>query len=532
MGIITSLVSSFGAGFFAPIGALCVLPLYPGFLAYLAGQTQNENQNRSILNMGLMVTVGVVVSMTLFGLIFTQFLQESLTRAIGIVSPIAFGVLALVSILLIMNFDLGKLFPRIQSPTTKNPYLTSFLFGLFFGAIVLPCNPASLVVLFALSTSTISFLTNFLNFVLFGLGMAFPLLLFAIISSAKSGEVIGFLVKHKKVINVTAGLIMLFISLYYLIFVFNIFGFLNNQNEFNEQTQAIEINREIKVTQNGVKYLVDPDKIVSGGPPKDGIPSIDNPKFVSTEEADEWIGDDELVLAMIYQNEKRVYPLQIMVWHEIVNDYVANNPIAVTYCPLCGSGIAYERIIMGEEVEFGTSGKLYNSNLVMYDRKTDSYWTQIDGLAIVGELTGLELKPISVDTVVWRDWKVAHPDSMILSQDTGFDRLYGEDPYGNYYENSFLFFPVENESDRIHAKTVVFGIEIDNVFKAYKEDDLKKLGSILDNINGVDIKIERSKEGIVKITNLNTGKEIVKERDFWFAWYAFHPSTELFQLTK
>ncbi|KKK46955.1 hypothetical protein LCGC14_3160060 [marine sediment metagenome] len=99
---------------------------------------------------------------------------------------------------------------------------------------------------------------------------------------------------------------------------------------------------------------------------------------------------------------------------------------------MCGSGIAYEGKINGEEVEFGTSGKLYNSNLVMYDRKTDSYWTQIDGLAIVGELTGTRLTPISIDTVVWQDWKEAHSDSEVLSQDTGFRRAYGTDPYGNY----------------------------------------------------------------------------------------------------
>jgi hypothetical protein len=172
-----------------------------------------------------------------------------------------------------------------------------------------------------------------------------------------------------------------------------------------EEITQMEQEMGIKLTERGVKYIVDPDKIVSGGPPKDGIPSIDNPKYVTVEEADEWIQDNELVLAIIYKDVKRVYPLQIMVWHEIVNDNIAGDPVLITYCPLCGSGIAYERKINGEEVEFGTSGKLYNSNLVMYDRKTNSYWTQIDGLAIVGELTGMKLTPISLDTVVWRDWK-------------------------------------------------------------------------------------------------------------------------------
>ena len=278
--------------------------------------------------------------------------------------------------------------------------------------------------------------------------------------------------------------------------------------------------------------LVDPSKILSGGVPKDGIPSIDKPKFVSLAEADQWIADNELVLALLYKGEERVYPLQIMVFHEIVNDTVAGDPLLITYCPLCGSGIAYQRQINGEEIEFGVSGKLYNSNLVMYDRKTETYWTQIDGLAIVGELVGQQLTAVSIDTVVWRDWKKEHPDSLVLSQDTGFRRSYGQDPYGSYYEDSFLLFPVENEDNRIHAKTVIFGIEVNGVYKAYKEDNLKQVGRIEDKVNGVAIVVERDAAGVVKITNKKTGQEIVKERDFWFAWYAFHPETEVYTPSK
>ncbi len=294
------------------------------------------------------------------------------------------------------------------------------------------------------------------------------------------------------------------------------------------EIEAMEKEMGIKMTERGVKYIVDPNKILSGGPPKDGIPSIDNPKYVSLSEADEWIADNELVLSIIYKGVKRVYPLQIMVWHEIVNDEIAGDPLLITYCPLCGSGIAFERTLNGEEIEFGTSGKLYNSNLVMYDRKTNSYWTQIGGQAIVGELTGMKLVPVSIETVVWRDWKKVHPDSEVLSQDTGYIRAYGRDPYGSYYEDSNLFFPVEQSDDRIHPKTVIFGIEVDGVFKAYREDDLKDAGEIDDIVGGVSVKVQRDDAGLVKITNQDSGAEIVKERDFWFAWYAFHPETELY----
>jgi hypothetical protein len=312
-----------------------------------------------------------------------------------------------------------------------------------------------------------------------------------------------------------------------------------NDNLFKEE--PLTLDGEIKIGDDGVKYLIPPNKIRSGGPPKGGIgldkgiPALDkkNIKFISVQEADNWIDDNELVLALVYGGVKRVYPLQILVWHEIANDVVAGVPIVITYCPLCGSGIAYERTIKvrGENkvARFGTSGKLFNSNLIMYDDLTDTYWQQIDGKAIVGELTGEELVEISIDTVVWRDWKKAHPNSEILSQDTGMSRAYGKDPYGNYYENTFLIFPVENEDNRIHPKTIIFGIELNGKYKAYKEDDLKAVGVIDDNFNGVKIRVKRDEAGIVTIENKDSKEEIVKERDMWFAWYAFHPETELYK---
>jgi hypothetical protein len=302
------------------------------------------------------------------------------------------------------------------------------------------------------------------------------------------------------------------------------------QTESRQSSEQSE--SEYPRTADGRKYIVNPSKIRSGGPPQDGIPSIDNPKFVSVSEADGWIADDELVLAIIHKGVKRVYPFQILVWHEIVNDTIAGDPILVTYCPLCGSGIAYERVLDGEPVEFGTTGRLYNSNLVMYDRKTDTWWTQIGGRAIVGERTGEELEGISIDTVIWGEWKTAHPDSQVLSRDTGYSRRYGNDPYGSYYESTYLMFPVENDDNRIHPKTVIFGIEVGGEYKAYREDDVKEEAPFTDTIGGTKVEVNRDDAGIVTFTNLDTGEEIVKERDFWFAWYAFHPSTTVYGLER
>ena len=295
------------------------------------------------------------------------------------------------------------------------------------------------------------------------------------------------------------------------------------------KVQTDNVQSDIRVTKDGVRYLVPPDKIVGGGPAKDGIPSIDHPKFVSVEEASKWLGDDELVLAMTHKGVERVYPLQILVWHEIVNDMIAGDPVLITYCPLCGSGIAYKRSIGGEAVEFGTSGKLYNSNLVMYDRKTDTYWSQIGGLAILGDLTGERLIPLPIDTVIWGDWKAAHPESAVLSRDTGYNRNYGHDPYGSYYEDDSIWFPVQARDDRLHPKTVIFGIGVNDAYKAYRESDLVAQGTIDDTVGGIAIRIERDPVGIVSVISIESGEEIVKEREFWFAWYAFHPDTLLYE---
>ena len=228
---ILNLWFSFLAGLFAPLGAVCVLPLYPGFLAYLASQVKNETtglsegtNQKTILVFSFIIALGIILSMFLFGLVFTFFLQASLTKAIGIISPIAFGILGVISLLLIFNVDFSRFMPKLHAPVKKNPYWSSLIFGLFFGAIVLPCNPASLAVLFAISTSVTTFLINLANFVVFGVGMALPLIVLAIISGAKGGLLINYLSEHKRSINLVAGVIMLLISLYYLIFVFKIFG--------------------------------------------------------------------------------------------------------------------------------------------------------------------------------------------------------------------------------------------------------------------------------------------------------------------
>ena len=187
--------------------------------------------------------------------------------------------------------------------------------------------------------------------------------------------------------------------------------------------------------------LIDPGELLSGGPPPDGIPPVDHPKFLAPADVT-FLTPQEPVIAVEVDGIAKAYPIRILMWHEIVNDDFGGTPVVVTYCPLCNTGIAYLRPkIDGELLDFGTSGKLYHSNLVMYDRQTDSFWPQAIGQAVIGPLTGTQLKFVPARILSWADWQSAYPDGLVLSTDTGFDRDYGSNPYAGYdgTERPFLF---------------------------------------------------------------------------------------------
>ncbi len=223
---IVDFIASFVLGLLTPLTAVCVLPLYPAFLAYLSNQfSQNDKNNRKHYALfGFIIILGVILFMFLLGLIFTTILQKSLTNVIGIVSPIAFIILAVISIFLIFDIDMGRLIPKIKTPASKNPLLGALFYGFFFGAIVVPCNPAFIGAFFARAFLIQNFFSNILNFLLFGLGLGFPLLIFSLISQKWSQKIIYFVTKHKRKINLFAGIIMLIISVYYLFFVFDVFS--------------------------------------------------------------------------------------------------------------------------------------------------------------------------------------------------------------------------------------------------------------------------------------------------------------------
>lgn len=247
---------------------------------------------------------------------------------------------------------------------------------------------------------------------------------------------------------------------------------------------GLDMHRDRTVPDGAPAPLVDFDEIRSGGPPPDGIPPIDDPTFVDVDEVD-FLADQEPVLALEIDGDARAYPVQIMTWHEIVNDTVGGVPVAVSYCPLCNSAVAYDRRVDERVLDFGTSGLLYNSALVMYDRQTETLWSHFTGEGVIGELTGSDLDVFPLATVSWQTFRDANPDGVVLSRDTGFSRDYGRNPYPGYDDVDGVPFLFQGEVDgRYTALTRIVGIEDGDDAVGIPLADLREVQVITGSIGG------------------------------------------------
>lgn len=235
--------------------------------------------------------------------------------------------------------------------------------------------------------------------------------------------------------------------------------------------------------------LVDLDRILSGGPPPDGIPPIDNPVFQTASTVD-WLRCNEPVLSLSVNGETRAYPVQIMTWHELVNDTFGSVPVTVSYCPLCNSALAYRRDLEDRVVTFGTSGRLYNSSLVMYDRETESLWTHFDGTAVAGELVGTKLELLPMQTLSWESFLEANPDGLVLSRETGFSRSYGQNPYPGYDDVTTSPFLFDGEADpRLAAKERVVAIRRAGDSVAVVLEHLAEQGVVETEVGGDELTV-------------------------------------------
>lgn len=325
------------------------------------------------------------------------------------------------------------------------------------------------------------------------------------------------------------------------------------------------------------EWLIPASEVRDGGPGKDGIPSVDSPVFVSISEAETFLDEEDLVVGMRQGNTIRAYPHIILDWHEIVNDNIDEEFFSLIYCPLTGSATAWNREHEGKLSSFGVSGLLYNTNIIPYDRETDSNWSQMRLECVNGKRSGESPESYQVIETSWATWKAMYPNSDILSTATGFNRSYGSYPYGGYRTNAQLIFPVETLDDRLHAKDRALAVIVDEQAKGYPISsfetgidesisviqetfagkELLIVGSAAKNIaaayqrtlpNGTLLSFEavdrggaailKDQEGTewdmfgVGLSGPRQGERLPRVESFtayWFAWGTFYPNLDLYE---
>ena len=318
-----------------------------------------------------------------------------------------------------------------------------------------------------------------------------------------------------------------------------------------------------------VSWLIPQDEVIDSGVGMDGIPSVDNPQFSLESEVNKAF-DDDLVIGIEFNGELRAYPVPMMDWHEVVNDDVNGLKVAITYCPLTGTAIGWERQLNKNVVTtFGVSGFLYNTNLMPYDRRTNSLWSQQRLECVNGPFIGNKPKTYHLMETTFATWKKSFPGSKVMNANTGFDRRYSFYPYGNYrQDNDQFFFPIGREDNRIPNKERVLGVFIGEITKAYRFNESQDGTDIIaDNIAGSELIIVRSKKDNFNTAFLNPDHRIFKpvqnglpsimidensnEYDlagriisgpnigtrlqkplsfigYWFSWASFYPEIEIY----
>ncbi|MEX0726413.1 MAG: DUF3179 domain-containing protein [Planctomycetaceae bacterium] len=278
------------------------------------------------------------------------------------------------------------------------------------------------------------------------------------------------------------------------------------------------------------KIAVDRKEILSGGPPKDGIPALTDPEFISAKDAD-YLKPDDRVIGVAIGDDVRAYPLAILNYHEIVNDTVNETPIAVTYCPLCDSAAVFDRRTPLGEREFGVSGMLYNSNVLMFDRKgkPESLWSQVKTQGMTGPAMGKSLKALPLELTTWKDWSRRYPETQVMSVKTGHNRNYRSNPYFQYFNGPDLMFPAEPSDDRLPKKSRVLGVWTGKKFRAYPESIFDENHTRIDDEwDGKKISIEYDPD-TKSMRVLETDEGLQWMYSFWFAWYALHPETDVYK---
>jgi len=271
--------------------------------------------------------------------------------------------------------------------------------------------------------------------------------------------------------------------------------------------------------------LLPRQEIRAGGPPRDGIESVDEPEFVPVEEA-RWVVERNPVLGVAVGEEAHVYPVHLIEPHQIVNDVIGGVPVVVTFDPLVAVPRAYRREIEGKTLSFGVSGLLYNSNFLLYDRETESLWLQFTGEAITGPMAGKRLERVPIRQELLGTWLSRHPLSRVLSRPRPTKIDYRYSRYTRYMVEDKIIFPVKARDDRFHAKELVLGVVVDDRPRAYLGSLVTRAGGkVEDELGGKKIGLVYSTEDGIYGYDVAEGVDVTEA--YWFAWKAFHPDTEI-----
>jgi len=320
--------------------------------------------------------------------------------------------------------------------------------------------------------------------------------------------------------------------------------FTTNEHAYNDLCRALSgQQRKASRIGGGVinfeldNAIVPRQEILSGGPGKDGIPALSKPKFISADEA-EFLEPDDRIAGVFIDGQPRAYPLRILVWHENVNDVIGENHFAVVYCPLCDSVSVFDRNRPnGDVLEFGISGLLYNSNVLLYDRsKKESLWSQMQRQSVAGEKVSERLTTLPVVLTSWADWKKQHPDTAVLSTENEFNRDYRSMPYGDYFTSDQLMFPVSytNPYPQIRDKAKMLCVWTENQSRCYPLQVFQQAGrqqTLQQELDGKQFELTYKPEAnSLQINSADEGLEWMY--CFWFAWAAFHDNTTVYQAEK
>ncbi|MDQ3090015.1 MAG: DUF3179 domain-containing protein [bacterium] len=262
------------------------------------------------------------------------------------------------------------------------------------------------------------------------------------------------------------------------------------------------------------------ENVLDGGPGKDGIPAITDPKFIKVTEAKKWLKDDADGIVVTIGKTIRFYPYNIIVWHEIVNDVIEKKPLVVTFCPLCGSAIVFDASMNGKSEQFGVSGKLFESNLLMYDKTTESLWSQIIGEAVVGDRTGEKLSVYPSQVMSFKQASGKYPSMDVLSKETGYSRSYDVSPYGDYDTNDKIYFPISINDTRLLAKEIMYIVNIDDESVAFKRSALSESEKAVVSVGNKKITAQII-NGEIEVKN-DEGKIIPGYTAMWFSWAIHH----------